>query len=312
MTPEPRAKRPRPQKKQAPPPTVPEAKPSAPAKVHPEIVSVSSADKKADTPTALTPEVSVATAAASEQLYRLQPIPPPSERMQYRAIGVVRGRYVPSDAATFNRGVLITEDGAEIETVLLGQVMSLIKKYLDLNESHLWVVYPRTKAADNKAADNDVNLHLQIVGVWEPERLQRDRPISSDPGVSDGYFSVRGEVIFNSQEKNFVVVKVQQLPRRRGEKIKAFKLKLKGTVPMKSPGYFWDLQVQRQGTNLVVNEATVVGVLPPRKLKRKRKRRPATGGNARPQRPARLGTPSAAPRPAAVPPNRRSSNPPVN
>jgi len=308
MTPEPRAKRPRPPKSQATPPTATDPELTPPAKARPEIVSISSGSKKTAPPKPETPEMSVADPSEPSKgdiLRRPQPIPPPSDRMQYRAIGVVRGRYVPASETKFNRGVLITEDGAEIETVLLGQVMNLIKKYLDLNESHLWVVYPRTREVDN-----DARLHLQVVGVWEPERLQQEQAIDSDPGVSDGYFSVRGEVIFNSQDKNFVVVKVQQLPRRRGDKVRAFKIKLKGTVSMKSPGYFWDFQVQREGTTLVVNEATVVGVLPPRKLKPKRKPRPATGGSARPQRPQRLGAPP--PRPASFQSIRRSPKPPVN
>jgi len=293
MTPEPRPKRPRPPKSQA---AAPEASP--PAKPRPEIVSISSAGSKPpDPPPSPEPE-------SLDALHRPQPIPPPSDRMQYRAIGVVRGRYVPADDTEFNRGLLITEDGTEIETVLLGQVMNLIKKYLDLQEPHLWVVYPRTRDTEE-----DVRLHLQVVGVWEPERLQQTQAIPKDPGVNDGYFSVRGEVIFNSQDKNFVVVKVQQLPRRRGDKIKAFKIKLKGTVPMKSPGYFWDFQAERQGTGLVVKEATVVGVLPPRKLKPKRKPRPS----GRPQRPQRANPSAAAPpRPPSLRPVRRSPRPPVN
>ncbi|WKT84631.1 MULTISPECIES: hypothetical protein [unclassified Thermosynechococcus] len=295
MTAEPPAKRPRAKKTPATPPT---PFPELETKSRPEILGVAAAGSSP-------PKVNTAPEEAiSEQEdlpSRLQPIPPPSERMQYRAIGVVRGRYVPASEAEFNRGVMMTEDGVEIETVLLGQVMNLIKKYLDLNEPHLWVVYPRTRDVDKEA----VKLHLQIVGVWEPERLQQANATAADPGVNDGYFSVRGEVIFNSQEKNFVVVKIQQLPRRRGEKPKAFKLKLVGTVPMKSPGYFWDFQVQRQGTSLVVQEATTVGILPPRKIKKPKK---AKARPARPQRPQR----PSSPRPTSFRPVRRSPNPPLN
>ncbi|MDR5639054.1 hypothetical protein RHH25_06595 [Thermosynechococcus sp. PP42] len=299
MTAEPPAKRPRAKKTPATPPT---PSPELETKSRPEILGVAAAGSSP-------PKVNTAPEEAiSEQEdlpSRPQPIPPPSERMQYRAIGVVRGRYVPASEEEFNRGVMMTEDGVEIETVLLGQVMNLIKKYLDLNEPHLWVVYPRTRDVDKEA----VKLHLQIVGVWEPERLQQANATAADPGVNDGYFSVRGEVIFNSQEKNFVVVKIQQLPRRRGEKPKAFKLKLTGTVPMKSPGYFWDFQVQRQGTSLVVQEAATVGILPPRKIKKPKK---AKARPARPQRPQRPGSSTISPRPTPFRPVRRSPNPPLN
>lgn len=301
MTAEPPPKRPRAKKTPATPPT---SAPELETKPRPEILSVAAAGSSP-------PKVNAApedpVSEQSELPSRPQPIPPPSERMQYRAIGVVRGRYVPASEAEFNRGVMITEDGVEIETVLLGQVMNLIKKYLDLNEPHLWVVYPRTRAVNKQ----EVKLHLQIVGVWEPERLQQANATAADPGVNDGYFSVRGEVIFNSQEKNFVVVKIQQLPRRRGEKPKAFKLKLVGTVPMKSPGYFWDFQVQRQGTSLVVQEAATVGILPPRKIKKRKK---AKARPARPQKPQpqRLGSSPTSPRPTSFRPARRSLNPPSN
>ncbi|WP_164920996.1 hypothetical protein [Thermosynechococcus vestitus] len=301
MTAEPPAKRPRAKKTPATPPT-----PSSDlaTKPRPEILGVTAAGSSLPKDNAV-PEEPIPS--QPDPPSHPQPIPPPSERMQYRAIGVVRGRYVPASEQEFNRGVMITEDGVEIETVLLGQVMNLIKKYLDLNEPHLWVVYPRTRNADkDKEA---VKLHLQIVGVWEPERLQQGKATAADPGVNDGYFSVRGEVIFNSQEKNFVVVKIQQLPRRRGEKPKAFKLKLTGTVPMKSPGYFWDFQVQRQGTSLVVQEATTVGILPPRKIKKKAKKAKAKAQLGRPQR---RGSSPPSPRPTSFRPVRRSPNPPLN
>lgn len=222
---------------------------------------------------------------------RAHPIPPVSERLQYRAIGLVKGIYKP-DPEQFNRGVLVTSDGQEIETVLLGQVMNLIKKYLNLEESHLWVVYPRTRDLNRErkkdiknefkkrepkknqiqaSGPEDIILHLQIVGVWEPEILQQDTPIVADPVAApveadDGYFSIRGEVVFNSQEKKFVMVKIQQRPRKNEEKGKAFKVRLEGVVEMKSPGYFWDLHVKRQLGNLVIQEANPIGVLPPRKV----------------------------------------------
>src|SRR5689334_6494987 len=69
---------------------------------------------------------------------RQQPIPPPSEPMQYRAIGLVRGRYCASDEQ-FTQGILLTTDGVELNAVLLGRIMSLVKNHLDLEKEHLWV-----------------------------------------------------------------------------------------------------------------------------------------------------------------------------
>ena len=94
---------------------------------------------------------------------RHHPISPVTEPMQYRAIGVVRGVYVPSDPEQLTRGLIRTADGVEIEAVVLGRLLTLMRRHLNLEEPHLWVVYPRSKEEEG--------LHLQMVGVWEPSTL---------------------------------------------------------------------------------------------------------------------------------------------
>lgn len=189
--------------------------------------------------------------------------------MQYRAIGLVRGRYIASDEQ-FNRGILQAEDGTELNAVLLGQVMSLVKKHLDLGQDHLWVVYPRTR-------EKQRSLHVQIVGVWEPEKLHKNQESETDPineteesyalsePLSDGYFSVRGEVIFQSEDHGFVVVKIQQAPRKSTDKPKAFKLRLEGTLDFKAPGYFWNIDARRQENALIIEQGISVALIPPKK-----------------------------------------------
>lgn len=230
---------------------------------------------------------------AQEEQGRKQPIPPPSEPMQYRAIGLVRGKYMPSiDQLT--RGTLLADDGTLIDAVLLGRVMSLVKNHLSLDESHLWVVYPRTK-------QNEDQLHVQIVGVWEPDKLhktqaseplvQEEAPAESEAEKSsdlsesegsrvfqDGYFSIRGEAIFYSREKEELIIKIQQSPRKESDKTKFFRLKLKGTLGDKVVGRFWDLHAQLQANDLVIQEANDIGLMP---LRKRRGRKP---GNKRPPR----------------------------
>jgi hypothetical protein len=313
---------------------------------------------------------------------RQQPIPPASEPMQYRAIGLVRGRYEPSDEQ-FTRGFLHTEDGTAIDAVLLGRVMSLVKKHVDLEQPHLWVVYPRTR-------EKTVNLHVQIVGVWEPENLnkvedseppaaaepealpdsetaqnnavesaavERDRVESetvgnetadqaseqnaadssvpeheteaiASPGHEDGYFSIRGEVLFQAQEDQRLIVKIQQSPRRGDSQGKAFKLNLQGSLDGKAVGYFWDLQVQRQENLLVVKDGSMIGLVPPKKRKDskggRKGGRPTGGGYGKKrwegaregQRPTRSDRPTGAPpqrrEPIAKPIKRRDNSSPSN
>ncbi|MEH2267107.1 MAG: hypothetical protein V7K68_01525 [Nostoc sp.] len=223
---------------------------------------------------------------------RQQPIPPPSEPMQYRAIGLVRGRYHAS-SEQFTQGTLLTADGVELNAVLLGRIMSLVKNHLDLEKEHLWVVYPRTRQ------ENDT-LHIQIVGVWEPENLAKNstdedesdlelqlqtlddglsenselnttapRPSSE---VADGGFSVRGEVVYQSFDAKSLVVKIRQAPRKSTDKPKYFKLKLRGVLTTKAVGKFWDFQAKREADVLVVEKAQAIADLP------KKRRPPFKGG----------------------------------
>ncbi|BAZ28424.1 hypothetical protein NIES4074_08570 [Cylindrospermum sp. NIES-4074] len=230
---------------------------------------------------------------------RQQPIPPPSEPMQYRAIGLVRGRYHAS-SEQFTQGTLLTTDGVELNAVLLGRIMSLVKNHLDLDTEHLWVVYPRTRQ------ENDA-LHLQIVGVWEPENLAK-HPIDDDDedsesqelqtpddnlaensirgtsrkeentdptpssDIPDGGFSVRGEVVYQSFDDKSLVVKIKQAPRKPTDKPKYFKLKLRGVLTTKAVGKFWDFKVKREADALVVENAEAIADLP------KKRRPPFKGG----------------------------------
>jgi hypothetical protein len=224
---------------------------------------------------------------------RQQPIPPPSESMQYRAIGLVRGRYHAS-SEQFTQGTLLTADGVELNAVLLGRIMSLVKNHLDLEKEHLWVVYPRTRQ------ENDT-LHIQIVGVWEPENLAKNSTDEDesdlelqelekdDDGLSenselnttalipssevaDGGFSVRGEVVYQSFDAKSLVVKIRQAPRKSTDKPKYFKLKLRGVLTTKAVGKFWDFQAKREADVLVVEKAEAIADLP------KKRKPPFKGG----------------------------------
>lgn len=144
------------------------------------------------------PPVAQETAPADRQ----QPIPPPSHPKQYRAIGLIEGQYQRSEEQ-MTRGTLVTTDGTAIEAVLLGRTISLVKNHLDLEKPHLWVVYPRTRQQDDL-------LHVQIVGVWEPETLNKEQVSSEEDSseatsaqkVQDGYFpfAVRWFIILKKKK----------------------------------------------------------------------------------------------------------------
>ncbi|MBL1174058.1 hypothetical protein [Pantanalinema sp. GBBB05] len=284
-----------------PQPPAPPANPSKPAAVH------SPAPLKSDAIATPTSSASVSDSPALNEAelqaaLRQQPIPPPSEPKQYRAIGLVRGRYTPSEEE-FTCGTVVTADNTELKAVLLGRVMSLVRNHLDLTQEHLWVVYPRTREASQE-------LHVQIMGVWEPETLKKSEDESeaadeaekaptpsAEPLLEDGFFSIRGEVVFLSPEESHVVVKIQQAPRKSSQKAKAFKLNLQGELPgARTVGYFWDLQVKRQDNALLIADGTCIGLTPPRKKmpgeesdRRGRPPKKFFGGGARSGAPGRVG-----------------------
>ncbi|WP_254938049.1 hypothetical protein [Cyanobium sp. Morenito 9A2] len=216
---------------------------------------------------------------------RQHPISPVTEPLQYRAIGVVRGRYVPDDAGQLTRGHIHTEDGTVIEAVVLGRVLNLMRRHLDLATPHLWVVYPRFRETDF--------LHLQMVGVWEPSTLATNSdgaettdgtpasaPTASEASAEgatppepqrsdalpegDDYFSVRGELIYTRPESADLVIKVRQMPRPDGSRPTPFKLQLKGTVPMEHLRHFVSLDVRRTGQQLHMERFEVIAPMPQR------------------------------------------------
>ena len=188
---------------------------------------------------------------------RDHPIPPVTEPQQYRAIGVVRGLYKPSDDDQLTRGTLIDAEGGEVETVVLGRVLTLMRRHLAMDQPHLWVVYPRSR-------DND-HLHLQIAGIWEPSTLSPDQ-LDLDDSLPEGddYFSIRGELIFTKPETGELVVKVRQQPRADGSRPLPFKLQVKGELPLEHLRHFVSLDVRRQGQQLHLESHEVIAPMPTR------------------------------------------------
>jgi len=241
------------------------------------------------------PTISSETADDDNFVNRQQPIPPPSEPMQYRAIGLVRGRYLASNDQ-FTQGTLLTADGTLLDAVLLGRIMSLVKNHLDLETEHLWVVYPRTRQENDK-------LHIQIVGVWEPENLAKHQTADKEQDfilqnqtnnngsteisrpsteIPDGGFSVRGEVVYQSFDAEHLVIKIKQAARKQSDKPKYFKLKLQGQLQTKAVGKFWDFQVKRDADALVIESGEAIAELP-KKRRPPQKRGPGgPGGGRRP------------------------------
>ena len=179
------------------------------------------------------------------------PIPQVTNKLQYRAIGIINGKFTPHSSEQLNRGFLIDIKGEKIETVVLGKALSILKKHIDLKKSYYWVVYPKNK--------NTQNLHLQVAGIWDPYQLNDFPNDSSTTNFSkllkeldlkDNYFSVRGELVFVNTQKKEIVIKINPAVKLKNLKNKNFKLVIKGELSLELLNSFVSLDINRDGNAL--------------------------------------------------------------
>ena len=179
------------------------------------------------------------------------PIQEVTNKLQYRAIGIVKGIYKPNNIDQLNRGILTDKEGKILETVLLGKAIALIKKYINLEKDYFWIVYPRNK--------NINNLHLQVAGIWDPYKLnQFDKNNSEkDPNelleelnLNNNYFSIRGELVYVNTKKKEIVIKICSSPPSKRSKYSTFKIIIEGEIPLQFLNNFVSLDVIRDGNTL--------------------------------------------------------------
>ncbi len=179
------------------------------------------------------------------------PIQEVTNKLQYRAIGIVKGIYKPNNIDQLNRGTLIDKEGKIIETVILGKAIALIKKYINLEKNHFWIVYPRNK--------NNNNLHLQVAGIWDPYKLNQvdNNNSEKDPNellkelnLNNNYFSIRGELVFVNTQKKEIVIKICSSPPSKRSKYSTFKIIIEGEISLQFLNNFVSLDVIRDGSTL--------------------------------------------------------------
>ena len=196
------------------------------------------------------------------------PIPKVTNKLQFRAIGIVNGRFIPNNSDQLNKGYLTDNNGEKIETVVLGKALSLLKKHIDLKKSYFWIVYPKNK--------NTQNLHLQVAGIWDPYQLNDFPNNSSQTNFSklleeldlkDNYFSVRGVLVFVNTQKKEVVIKICSAFKLQNLKNKNFKLVIKGELSLELLNSFVSLDVIRDGNSLKLLNYEVIEKNIPKKIR---------------------------------------------
>ena len=179
------------------------------------------------------------------------PIQEVTNKLQYRAIGIVKGIYKPHNIDQLNRGTLTDKEGKIIETVILGKAIPLIKKYINLEKIHFWIVYPRNK--------NVNNLHLQVAGIWDPYKLNQvdNNNSEKDPNelleelnLNNNYFSIRGELVYVNTQKKEIVIKICSSPPSKRSKYSTFKIIIEGEISLQFLNNFVSLDVIREGSIL--------------------------------------------------------------
>ena len=186
------------------------------------------------------------------------PIQKVTDNLQNRAIGIIYGSYKPSSEAFLNKGLLEDENNIELDTVVLGKTLPLIKKYIDFNKKYFFIVYPRNK--------NSEKLHLQISGIWDPYNLNKEpEDQSQNPqellkrfDLKNNYFSIRGKLIFVKIPEKELIVKITPSNTNMNNKNKSFKLILKGELPLDLINSFLSLDVLRVENTLKLEDFEVI------------------------------------------------------
>ncbi len=167
---------------------------------------------------------------------------PVSHLTQYRAIGLMPGRYIPfSDA--IERGTLITPDQLEFDMEINPNLWKKQAPILDLQQSYCWLVYPKPPKARK-------NLSFQAAGIKPDVELDKVN-----------CFSIRGQIleINNEQEYTLISIKPNQSWRTDFEPIT---LMLKGVLPNRFIGWFCDVRANRESNQLVIVEWQAIIRLP--------------------------------------------------
>ena len=185
------------------------------------------------------------------------PIPKVSDEKQFRAIGIVFGMYKPHDNNSLNKGFIQDSSGLNIDAVVLGKALPLIRKFINFEKKYYWIVYPRNKNSDN--------IHLQIAGIWDPnnfkdndEKIIKTHDLLLSLNLKDNLFSIRGKLIFiNTQEKD-LIIKICPSSQNKNQKNKSFKILVKGEISMKYVNSFVSLEVVRKDNTLVMEKFEVI------------------------------------------------------
>ena len=196
-----------------------------------------------------------------------QPIPPAEFPKQYRAIGLLWGKYVPGEEIT--QGTLITSDGTKIEAVVLGRLLGLLKSRIDLEKEHLWVVYPRTRDKGEKIPDESGDPLSTTEETEEStsitESIEELQELSSEPSGDDEPSPEEKEELqeLSSEPKADSETSLEQ-PKQPSQKSKS--LKADSETSPESPKELQELSKEPKGDDQPSLHVQMAGIWEPETL----------------------------------------------
>ena len=186
------------------------------------------------------------------------PIPKVSNEKQFRAIGIVFGKYKPHGNNLLNKGFIEDSNGHKIDAVVLGKALPIIKKFINFEKQYYWIVYPRNKDSNN--------IHLQIAGIWDPSnfknndysKINKTHDLLLSLDLKDNLFSIRGKLIFINIQDKELIIKICPSNKNKNQKNKSFKILVKGEISMKYINSFVSLEVMRIENSLFMEKFEII------------------------------------------------------
>ena len=173
------------------------------------------------------------------------PIPAPTNDLQYRAIGFIKGRLEGSQG--YAQATLITEDGGE-HPATPGRI-ELLDKFnhcIETGATYWFYVHPQPR--DDRMGYGIVRISTDSEG--EPEEGYLPAPEDAEAGFNlRGNVEARGDVLMVS------IGRKPSGPRT----FPPLKIPVQGFLPGIESGQFWDLWAEQDGQDLVLVDGTRIG-----------------------------------------------------
>lgn len=181
----------------------------------------------------------------------------PRYTTQYRAVGLVRGQYLPSLEA-FNKGILLTDDGEKFSAVMFDGLAQQLQKHPEriIDAQFFWNVWPRT-------LPDEPRLSFELSALRNSREEQQQTRLTE----SINYFSIRGVVATQDAVTGKLVICIERNSntwsgKKQDKRLEPLNLEIEGFLPSEALGQFWDLDCCRDGQKLVMEDAHLVEAVP--------------------------------------------------